>query len=84
METTTKTSQRMHDTLISLRRRATELASQSEDEFLLADIVAMLSGVKLPCTYSKEEFVAVLSEADEDYKAGRFVTQDELRARYGI
>ena len=39
---------------------------------------------KLPCTYTKEEFANVLSEADEDFKAGRFVTQDELRARYGL
>ena len=56
METTIGTSTKMHETLISLRKRASELASQSEDEFLLADIVAMLSGKKLPCTYSKEEF----------------------------
>ena len=74
----------MHDTLISLRRRATELASKSEDEFLLADVVAMLSGMKRPCTYTKEEFAAILCEADEDYQAGRFVSQDELRAKYGL
>lgn len=84
METTVKTNLETRDTLISLRRRASELASQSDDEFLLADIVAMLSGKKLPCVYTKEEFANVLSEADEDFKAGRFVTQDELRARYGL
>lgn len=78
------TSPRMRDNLISLRRRATELASKSEDEFLLADVVAMLSGKKRPCTYNKEEFATVLCEADEDYKAGRFVSQDELRAKYGL
>ncbi len=84
METTIGTSTKMRETLISLRKRASELASQSEDEFLLADIVAMLSGNKLPCTYSKEEFANVLNEADDDFKAGRFVTQDELRAKYDL
>lgn len=74
----------MYDNLASLRKKVTMLATQSEDEALLADIVAMLSGVKRPCTYSVEEFTSVLAEADEDYKAGRFVTQDELRSRYGL
>ena len=78
------TSPRMRDTLISLRRKATELASKSEDEFLLADVVAMLSGMKRPCSYTPEEFAAVLCEAEEDYKAGRFVTQDDLQERYGL
>lgn len=84
METSVMTSPRMRDTLLSLRRRATELASKSEDEFLLADVVAMLSGMKRPCSYTKEEFAAVLREADEDYKARRFVSQDELRSEYGL
>ena len=84
METDVMTSPQMRETLLSLRHRATELASKSEDEFLLADVVAMLSGMKRPCTYTKEEFAAVLSEADEDYKAGRYVSQDELREKYGL
>ena len=84
MESTVMTSPRMRDTLISLRRKATELASKSEDEFLLADVVAMLSGMKRPCSYTKEEFAAELCEAEEDYKAGRFVTQDDLQERYGL
>ncbi|MBO7134421.1 MAG: hypothetical protein J6W06_09745 [Bacteroidales bacterium] len=84
METTADTKLKMRETLISLRHRASELASQSEDVFLLADIVAMLSGKKLPCTYTKEEFADVLNEADNDFKAGRFVTQEELRARYDL
>lgn len=84
METSVRTTSRMHDTLISLRRRATELASKTEDEFLLADVVAMLSGMKRPCTYTKEEFATMLCEADADYSAGRFVSQDELRAEYGL
>lgn len=84
METAHRTSPQMRDTLIALRSRATELAAKSEDEFLLADIVAMLSGIKLPCTYTKEEFSTILKEADEDYKAGRFVVQEELREKYGL
>ena len=44
----------------------------------------LLSGEKHPCTYTAEEFANVLREADEDYKAGRFVSQDQLFARYGL
>ena len=50
----------------------------------MADVEATISGIKLPCTYTKEEFAAVLNESDEDYKAGRFVAQDELREKYGL
>ena len=39
---------------------------------------------KRPCIYSADEFAGVLREADEDYKAGRFVSQEELRERYGL
>lgn len=84
METTVSIQHNVYDNLVNLRNKVTTLATQSEDEALLADIVAMLSGVKRPCTYTAEEFASVLSEADEDYKAGRFVTQDELRTRYGL
>ena len=84
METTVGTSSRMRDSLISLRRKASELISQSEDEELLAEVVAMFRGMKLPCTYTKEEFAEVLNEADADYKAGKFVAQEELRSRYGL
>lgn len=84
METTVSIQHNVYDNLVNLRNKVTTLATQSEDEALLADIVAMLSGVKRPCTYTSEEFASVLSEADEDYKAGRFVTQNELRNRYGL
>lgn len=84
MGTTNVNSPRVHDTLISLRQKASELASCSEDEALLADIVTMLSGKKLPCTYTKEEFADVLKEAGEDFKTGKFITQEDLRTRYGI
>lgn len=84
METSVRTKRNVYDSLVILRNRVTSLALQSEDEALLADVVAMLSGEKRPCTYTPEEFADVLSESDEDYKAGRFVSQDELRARYGL
>ena len=84
METTIRTQHNVYDSLVRLRNKAASLAVQSEDEALLADIVAMLSGVKRPCTYTAEEFSSVLAESDEDYRAERFVTQNELRNRYGL
>lgn len=84
MDTAVRTRRNVYDSLSALRNRVTSLASQSEDEALLADVVAMLSGEKRPCTYTAEEFAGVLREADEDYKAGRFVSQEELRERYGL
>ena len=84
MATTIRTNSSVDDNLAALRQRVSLLATQSDDEALLADVVAMLSGIKMPCGYSKEEFATVLREADEDYKAGRFVSQNELKARYGI
>lgn len=84
MEPAVRTNGNQYKNLVALRNRVTSLASQSEDEALLADVVAMLSGEKRPCTYTAEEFANVLREADEDYKAGRFVSQDQLFARYGL
>lgn len=84
METTVSIQHNVYDNLVNLRNKVTTLATQSEDEALLADIVAMLSGVKRPCTYTAEEFSSVLAESDEDYRAGRFVTQNGLRNRYGL
>lgn len=84
METAIRTKRNVYDSLVALRNRVTSLASQSEDEALLADVVAMLSGEKRPCTYTAEEFANVLREADEDYKAGRYISHDQLFARYGL
>lgn len=84
MEITARTQNNVYDNLVNLRNKVTTLATQTEDEALLADIVAMLSGVKRPCTYTAEEFASVLAESDEDYKAGRYVTQEDLRMRYGL
>ena len=86
METTViiNDKSRIDNVLSSLRKTASDLAMKSENEALLADVVAMLRGVKRPCTYTPEEFATILAEADEDYKSGRFVTQNELRTRYGL
>ena len=84
MGTAVKTKRNVYDSLVSLRNKVTSLASQSEDEALLADVVTMLSGEKLPCTFTAEEFADVLQEAEEDYKAGRFVSHEELFAKYGL
>lgn len=84
METAIKKQYNVSDSLMSLRKKVASLATQSEDEELLAEVVALLSGLKRPCTYTTEDFASVLAEADEDYKAGRFVTQEELRTRYGL
>ena len=84
METTTRTDSRSKDILSTLRKQVSTLASQSEDEALLADILAMLNGIKRPCTYTAKEFAGVLKESDEDYKAGRYVSNEELFARYGL
>lgn len=84
METALRTKGNEYKNLVSLRKKVTTLATQSEDEALLADVVAMLSGVKRPCTYTPEELASVLAEADEDYRAESYVTQEELRARYGL
>ena len=74
----------MYENLVNLRNKVASLATQSEDEALLADIVAMLSGVKRPCTYSAEEFSSVLAEADEDYKRGNTISHEQLFAKYGL
>ena len=77
-------SAQKHSALTSLRAKASTLAMKSEDESVLEQVIALLSGMKRPCAYTHDEMAANLLEADEDYKAGRFVTQDELRTRYGL
>ena len=84
METMTRTDHGLHDNLVMLRKRVSALATQSEDELLLAEVVALLSGEKRPCVFTQEEMAAHLQEADEDYRAGRFVAQEDLRLRYGL
>lgn len=84
METIVRTKRVTPDNLVMLRDKVATLALQTEDEALLADVVAMLNGVKRPCTYTKEEFAEVLKEADEDFNAGRYISHEEMFARYGL
>ena len=84
METIVGTQHNVYDNLVNLREKVTSLVTQSEDEVLLADIVAMLSGKKFPCTYSKNEFESVLAESDEDYKLGKLISHEQLFAKYGL
>ena len=84
MNTATRTPVHTNETLINLRKKATELAIQSENEELLAEVVAMLSGIKLPCTYTHEEFANVLHEAEADYEEKQCVSHEQLFAQYGL
>ena len=84
MDTTVRTKNNVNTNLMSLRNKVTSLVAQAEDEALLVDIAAMLSGVKRPCTYTQEEFASVLAEADEDYKTGRLSSHEQVFAQYGL
>ena len=72
------------DALVALRQRATTLVSQTESEELLAEAVAILSGMPLPCAYTYEQMEMSLREAEADYQNGRFVSHTSIRERYGI
>ena len=73
-----------HDALIALRQRASLLVSQSESEELLAEVVAILSGRPLPCTYTHDQMETVLRKAETDYKNGHFVSHSTICERSGI
>lgn len=75
---------REFDVLIALRKKVSVLASQSESEELLAEAMAILSGMPLPCTYSHEQMVSVLREAEADYQNGDFVSHSDICERYGV
>ena len=84
MSTATRIPVHTNETLINLRKKATELAIQSENEELLAEVVAMLRGIKLPCTYTLEEFANFLHKSEADYKKGQCVSHEQLFAQYGL
>ena len=73
-----------HDTLVALRQRASLLVSQSESEELLAEAVAILSGMPLPCAYTYEQMESSLREAEADYQNGRHVSHSSICERYGV
>ncbi len=73
-----------HDALVALRQRASLLVSQSESEELLAEAVAILSGMSLPCAYTYEQMESSLHEAEADYQNGHYVSHSSICERYGV
>ena len=73
-----------HDALLALRQRVSRLVSQTESEALLAEAVAILSGMPLPCAYTYEQMESSLREAEADYENGRHVTHSSICERYGV
>ena len=72
------------DVLLALRQRASMLVSQTESEELLAEAVAILSGMPLPCTYTYEQMEMSLREAETDYQNENFVSHSSICERYGV
>jgi hypothetical protein len=85
METTQeKTHSRNFDALLALRQRASLLVSQTESEELLAEAVAILSGMPLPCAYTHEQMESALREAEADYQNGHYVSHSSICEHYGV
>lgn len=72
------------DALLALRQRASLLVSQTESEELLAEAVAILSGMPLPCAYTYEQMESSLREAESDYQNGCHVSHSSICERYGV
>ena len=72
------------DTLVALRQRVSMLVSPTESEELLAEAVAVLSGMPLPCAYTHEQMESVLREAEADYQNRRYVSHSSVCERYGV
>ena len=75
---------RLPDSLLNLRKRAVSLAEQVESEELLAEAVAILSGMPLPCAYTYEQMESSLREAEADYQNGRHLSHSSICERYGV
>ena len=75
---------RQPDSLLNLRKRAVSLAEQVESEELLAEAVAILSGMPLPCAYTYEQMESSLREAEADYQNGRHLSHSFICERYGV
>lgn len=73
-----------YNVLIALRQRVSQLVSQSENEDLLADAVAILSGRDLPCAYTYEEMEDSLREAENDYQNRNLISHSSICERYGL
>ena len=72
------------DALVALRQRASLLVSQTESEELLAEAVAILSGMPIPCAYTQEQMEMSLREAEADYQNGRYLSHSSICERYGV
>ena len=72
------------DALMALRQQASLLVSQTESEELLAEAVAILSGMPLPCTYTHEQMESSLREAEADYQNKRYLSHSSICDRYGV
>lgn len=72
------------ETVLSLREKALSLVGQTESEELLAEVIAILSGVPLPGAYSHEQMEASLIEAENDFQNGQYVSHTSICERYGI
>ena len=73
-----------YDAIVALRQRASLLVSQTESEELLAEAVAILSGMPLACAYTYEQMESSLREAEADYQSGNFVSHSSICERYGV
>lgn len=83
METIQQDRQTQFDSLMNLRARALSLVERSESEELLAEAVAILSRMPLPCAYTYEQMESSLHEAEADYQNGRHTSHSSIRERYG-
>lgn len=72
------------ETLLDLRKRASLLVSQTDNEELLSEIVAILSGIPLPCSYNYEQMEMSLREAEADYQKGKTESHETICERYGV
>ena len=72
------------ETIRKLRKRASLLVSQTDNEELLSEAVAILSGMPLPCTYNYEEMESSLHEAEADYQKGNTESHETICKRYGV
>ena len=75
---------KMQDVLFSLREKALGLVMKSENKDDLEQVIALLSGKRYPCAYTREEMAESLHEAEADYKAGRYVSHEDLFKEYGL
>ena len=48
------------------------------------DELSLLNGKRRPCAYTREEMAESLHEAEADYKAGRYVSHEDLYKEYGL